>query len=118
MPKQAALLKPCRVLLANDHSVVLRGLETLLESQIGIEICGEASSGYEAVEFAKKTKPDLAVLDITMPELDGLEATRQIRDACPETEILILTMHFAKHIANQIMTGGHTRLYSEIRSGV
>ena len=67
-----------RILLADDHSVVWRGLRTLLETQAGWEICGEASNGREAIELTRELQPDVIVMDISMPELNGLEATRQI----------------------------------------
>ena len=82
-----------RILIADDHAVVRTGLRTLLESRAGWEVCGEAADGREAIEKAGKLKPDVAVIDIGMPLLNGVEVTRRIRTVAPETEILILTMH-------------------------
>lgn len=98
--------KPYRVLLADDHAVVRSGLRTLLESQPGLEVCGEATTGVEALEFVKKGKPDLVLLDLTMPEMNGLEAARLIREQSPETEVLVLSMHFSEEIARDVLRSG------------
>lgn len=82
-----------RVLLAEDHNVVREGLRLLLSAQPDMEVIGEARNGLEAVESARKNCPDVAVLDISMPELDGLQAAERIRIDCPDTRILILSMH-------------------------
>lgn len=82
-----------RVLLAEDHNVVREGLRLLLSTQTDMEVIGEAKNGLEAVAFARKNCPDVAVLDISMPELDGLQAAERIRIDCPHTRILILSMH-------------------------
>src|ERR1700739_4738598 len=84
---------PFRILLADDHEVVRRGLCALLRAQPDWEVCGEASNGREAVEKALKLKPEVVILDIGMPSLIGLEATRQILKAYPQVKILILTLH-------------------------
>jgi DNA-binding NarL/FixJ family response regulator len=95
-----------RILIADDHSVVRAGLRTLLESRTGWEVCGEASDGRDAVEKATKLKPDVAILDIGMPLLNGVEATRRIRAASPSTEILILTMHESDELVQQVVQAG------------
>jgi len=82
-----------RVLLAEDHNVVREGLRLLLNSQPDLEVIAEAADGRQAVALARSHCPDVAVLDISMPELDGLQATRLIRKECPRTRVLILTMH-------------------------
>ena len=82
-----------RILLADDHPLMQQGIRSVLESQSGWTVCGEAGNGREAVAMAKRLSPDVAVLDITMPELNGLEAARQIRRETPSVEVLILTMH-------------------------
>ena len=82
-----------RILLADDHKIVRKGLKGTLEEYAGWQVCGEASDGREAVELSLKLKPDIAILDLTMPELDGIEATRQIKKALPQVEVLIFTMH-------------------------
>jgi DNA-binding NarL/FixJ family response regulator len=75
-----------RILLADDHDVVRKGLRGLLEANPGWQVCGEAANGREAVKLAMRLKPDLAVLDLEMPELNGLEATRQIKKNCPTSK--------------------------------
>lgn len=82
-----------RVLLAEDHNVVREGLRLLLSAQPDIEVVGEARNGADALEAARRACPDVAILDISMPELDGLQAAERIRLACPDTRILILSMH-------------------------
>lgn len=82
-----------RVLLADDHTLVREGVRLLLEGQGDVEVVAEAADGREAVEKARLSHPDVAILDISMPEMSGLEASRQIKISDPETRILILTMH-------------------------
>lgn len=86
-------MRRVRILVADDHAVVRRGVRALLEAQQGWEVCGEATSGRQAVEKVRQLKPDVAIVDISMPELSGLEATRQIAKLAPQTRVLILTMH-------------------------
>jgi len=81
------------VLIADDHPLVLSGLRALLETLDGIEVVGEAVDGREAVRMAMSLRPDVAVIDLQMPELDGVEATRQIAERLPGTAVLVLTMH-------------------------
>jgi DNA-binding NarL/FixJ family response regulator len=95
-----------RVLLADDHDVVRQGLHKLLEDHEDWEVCGEASNGREAVDMAKKLKPDVAVIDLSMPELNGLEATREIRKELPETEVLVLTMHENDELIRESLIAG------------
>lgn len=95
-----------RILIADDHSVVRAGLRALLESRPGWEVVAEASDGRDAVEKATKLKPDVAVLDIGMPLLNGVEATRRIRSSAPSTEILILTMHESDDLVQQVVNAG------------
>ena len=86
-------MKPIRVLLAEDHNVVREGLRLLLDAQPDIQVVGEATTGQEAVVLAREGCPDVAVLDISMPDLDGVQAASVIRTECPQTQVLILTMH-------------------------
>jgi DNA-binding NarL/FixJ family response regulator len=95
-----------RILIADDHAVVRRGLRALLASQPGIEVCSEAASGQEALDYVKKEKPDLLVLDLTMPEMNGLEVARAVRQESPDTDILVLTMHFSEEIAREVLRSG------------
>jgi two-component system, NarL family, response regulator NreC len=82
-----------RVLVADDHTIVRQGLVGILKASDEVEVVGEAADGAEAVEKATKLKPDVVVLDVSMPHLSGLEAARRIREALPATRILVLTMH-------------------------
>lgn len=82
-----------RVLIADDHGIVRSGLRLLLEQQEGIEVIGEATDGAEARDMAIRERPDLALLDITMPKMTGLQATREIKEQAPEVAVLILSMH-------------------------
>src|SRR5665809_165891 len=82
-----------RILIADDHGIVRSGLRLLLEREPDIEVVGEASDGVEAREKAISERPDLAILDVKMPRLTGLQATREIREQVPEVAVLILSMH-------------------------
>jgi DNA-binding NarL/FixJ family response regulator len=95
----------CRAVIADDHDVVRSGLRSLLVAA-GIQVVGEASNGREAVERSRELKPDVVVMDISMPELNGLEATRQIIAELPGTEVLILTMHQAEELVRQVLDTG------------
>jgi len=97
---------PVRILIADDHHVVRTGLRALLESKAGWQVCAEATNGREAVEQAGQLNPDVAVLDIGMPLLNGVEATRQIRKLSPHTEILILTMHDSELLVQEVLEAG------------
>jgi DNA-binding NarL/FixJ family response regulator len=85
--------KKIRILLADDHNIMRRGLRLLLERQPGFEVVGEAADGRQAVERAEATKPDVAVLDIAMPNMSGIEAAQRIRVLLPQAAIIILSMH-------------------------
>src|ERR1700729_3324877 len=93
-----SLMKPLRILVADDHDLMRRGIKTLLQTHAGWEICGEAQTGREAVSRTEELKPDIVVLDISMPDLNGIEAARRIRKASPETEVLILSLHFSDQL--------------------
>jgi DNA-binding NarL/FixJ family response regulator len=97
---------PLRILVADDHQVVRTGLRTLLETERGWQVCAEATNGREAVEKAGALKPDIAVLDIGMPLLNGVEATRQIRKLSPKTEVLILSMHDSEVLIQEVLEAG------------
>ena len=95
-----------RILIADDHSVVRAGLRSLLESHPGWEVCAEAADGREAADKAAKHKPQVAVLDIGMPLLNGVDATRRIRKSSPDTEVLVLTMHESEDLVQQVIEAG------------
>ncbi len=97
---------PLRILLADDHEVVRRGLCALLRAQPDWEVCGEASDGREAVEKAVALKPEIIILDIGMPNLNGLEATRQILKANPQTRVLILTLYDSDQVVQEVLGAG------------
>jgi DNA-binding NarL/FixJ family response regulator len=97
---------PVRILIADDHPIVRRGLRTLLETKRGWKICGEVGNGREAVARAKALKPDVAILDIGMPGLNGVEVTRQIRKVSPKTEILILSAHGSEKLVREVVDAG------------
>jgi DNA-binding NarL/FixJ family response regulator len=95
-----------RILLADDHDVVRRGLSALLASRPDWQVVGEASNGREAAALAIKLKPNVAILDLSMPELNGLEATRQIRKEVPETEVLIFSMYESEQFVRDLLAAG------------
>jgi DNA-binding NarL/FixJ family response regulator len=99
-------MAPFRILLADDHEVVRAGLRALLEEQSGWEVVAEAADGREAVEKASKLKPDVVVIDIAMPSLNGLEAVRQIVKAVPNTKVLVLTMYDSDPLIQQVLQAG------------
>ena len=94
------------ILLADDHEVVRRGVRALLEANRGFVICGEACDGREAVDMAAQHHPDVVVLDISLPALNGVDATRQIRKVAPKSEILIFTMHDSEEIIREALGAG------------
>lgn len=95
-----------RVMLADDHAVVRRGLRTLIEGVPGWEVCAEAADGNETVKLAAETKPDVLIMDLSMPGLGGVDATIQIRKVLPQIEVLILTMHESDRLAGQALRAG------------
>src|SRR5713226_4878997 len=99
-------MKPFRILVADDHDLMRRGIKTLLESHPGWEVCGEAKTGREAVEKAEELKPDIIILDISMPDLNGVEAARRIRKSSASTEILILSIHYSDQLIREIVDAG------------
>jgi len=99
-------MAPFRILLADDHEVVRAGLRALLEEQQGWEVVAEAVDGRDAVEKATKLKPDVVVIDIAMPSLNGLEAVRQIVKAVPHCRVLVLTMYDSDPLIQQVLQAG------------
>ena len=94
------------ILIADDHAIVRRGLRALIQSQPKWEVCAEASDGREAVEKVAQLAPDVAIVDIGMPVLNGLETTRQILQRHPRTEVLILTMHKSDEVVREVLKAG------------
>jgi DNA-binding NarL/FixJ family response regulator len=97
---------PVSILIVDDHPVVRKGLRALVESRRGWRVCAEAANGREAITRARAEKPDVAIVDIGMPGLGGIEATRQIRKASPETEVLILSAHGSEKLARELLDAG------------
>ncbi len=95
-----------RILLADDHEIVRRGLCSLLQKREGWEVCGEASDGRQAVEMAKQLKPDVVILDIGMPYLNGLDATRQLLQHDPQFKIIVLTITDADQVIREALDAG------------
>src|SRR5262245_19353561 len=99
-------MKKINVLLVDDHTVVRKGLRALLQSEEDIEVAGEAENGRQAVMLARKTPPDVVVMDIAMPLLNGLEATRQILRMVPTARVLVLTSYGDDECVEQMMQAG------------
>ena len=99
-------MKPITVLLAEDHLMVREGFRSLLKHERDIEVVGEAETGRQAVQLTRKLRPEVVVMDIAMPLLNGLEATRQIRKAVPETKVLVLSAHSDDAYAEQMIEFG------------
>jgi DNA-binding NarL/FixJ family response regulator len=99
-------LSALRILIADDHEVARKGIRALLESHAGWEVCAEARDGREAVECASRLKPDVLVLDIGMPNLNGLDAARQILVIMPDARILILTVHDSEQMVREVLATG------------
>ena len=98
--------KKLRILVADDHELVRRGIRGLLRTRRGWSVIGEAVNGREAIEKVHRLKPDIAILDISMPDLDGLQAARTIREAIPTTKVVVLTMHESDHMVRRVLDAG------------
>lgn len=99
-------MKRLSILIADDHELVRRGIRQLLLARRGWKLVGEATSGPDAIAKIRKLKPDIAILDIGMPELDGLEATRQLAKAAPKTRVIVLTMHDSMLMVKRALESG------------
>lgn len=104
--KANSVVKTVRILLADDHKVVRHGTRALLSKMPEWEIIGEVDNGRDAVSLTEKLKPDIVILDIGMPQLNGLDATRQIKKIAPETEVLIFTAHEAEELVHDVFDSG------------
>ena len=95
-----------RILLADDHTIVRQGLARLLEDQPGFKVVGEAINGRIAVDKARELEPDIVIMDIAMPEMNGIEAAKRIRKYLPQTKILILSMYSHEHYIHELLEAG------------
>ena len=95
-----------RIIIAEDHKMMRQGLRTLLEEKLGYECVAEADDGYEAVSKAKELMPDFVIMDIGLPNLNGIEATRQIKAHLPEIEVVVLSMHASRNYIIQVLQAG------------
>src|ERR1700746_1303247 len=100
------VLNNLRILIADDHEIVRKGLKTLLASRSEWVICAEAATGRDAVALAAQHRPDIVIMDIAMPELNGLEATRQILKLLPKTQVVILSFHYSDQLARDVLNSG------------
>jgi two-component system, NarL family, response regulator NreC len=107
---------PIRILIADDHDVMRHGTRSVIEREPGWEVCGVASSGREAVTQASELAPDIVIMDMTMPELNGLDAARQIKRRAPHTDILMFTAHESDNLIRDAFRGGSENLRSQVRS--
>jgi DNA-binding NarL/FixJ family response regulator len=99
-------MKTVRILIADDHDLMRRGVRTLLEPHPGWEICGEATTGREAVAKAEELKPNIVILDISMPDLNGVDAANRIKKVSPDTEVLIFSAHYSDQLIREILEAG------------
>lgn len=95
-----------KILIADDHAIVRTGLRTLLTAEPSMELIGEASGGYEAIELVEKTQPDVLLLDLSMPDLDGIEVTKAIKTRFPAVQVLILTIHEDQALLREAIRAG------------
>jgi len=98
--------KPIRILLADDHTIVRQGMARLLEEQPDLKVAGEATNGLAAVDMALELEPDIIIMDIAMPRLNGIEAAKRVRKLLPQCKILILSMYSHEHYVHQLMETG------------
>src|SRR5919112_2950498 len=89
----AAASKVARILIADDHALVREGLRTMLSGEVGLEVIAEANDGQQALTLCRDLKPDLVLMDVRMPVMDGLQATRKIKQEMPKTSVMMVTMH-------------------------
>jgi two-component system, NarL family, response regulator NreC len=95
-----------KILLADDHTIVRQGLKLIISSHADLQVIGEAANGREVLELAEKLKPDVILMDVAMPELNGIEATRRLRDVSPRTKVLVLSMHKEAVYVREILKAG------------
>ncbi len=99
---------PARLLIADDHALLRTGMRAMLEAEPDLEVVGEAGNGREAVDLCRELLPDLVLMDLSMPEMDGIEATRQIKAELPRTGVLVLTAHADQEMLLEAIRAGAT----------
>jgi DNA-binding NarL/FixJ family response regulator len=104
--QEKTAVPPVSILIADDHELVRKGIRTVLQARPGWEVVAEVTDGREAVKKVQQLKPNVAILDISMPLMNGLEAARQIAKGAPQTKVLILTMHDSDPMIQQILEAG------------
>ena len=100
------MMSPCRIVLADDHVLVRQGIRKLIEESPDLQVVGEASDGSELFELLRNVKADLAILDITMPNISGIEATQRVKAIYPGLKVLILTMHKGRELLEHAIAAG------------
>jgi DNA-binding NarL/FixJ family response regulator len=105
-PVEKSEMNKLRVVLADDHPIMRKGLRLLVNEQADMEVVGEADNGREAITLAQRLHPDVVVMDVSMPELNGLKATEKLKELCPETKILTLTRHSDDGYLQQLLQAG------------
>jgi len=95
-----------RILIADDHAIVRTGLRTLLRAEPSMELVGEATGGYEALELVEKTRPDILLLDLSMPDLDGISVTKETKRRVPDVRVMILTIHEDQAMLREALRAG------------
>ncbi|MDH7599265.1 MAG: response regulator transcription factor [Sedimentisphaerales bacterium] len=95
-----------KIMIADDHGIVRQGLRSLIQTRLNHEVIGEAEDGVAAVKMAGELRPDIVIMDVTMPNLNGIEATRLIRKDCPQVKVIALSMHPEKHIVKEALEAG------------
>ncbi|MGB6877206.1 MAG: response regulator transcription factor [Candidatus Acidiferrales bacterium] len=108
---------PCRILIADDHTPLRNMLKATLEAHAGWQVCAEAANGLEAVQKTAEFKPDIIILDLSMPVMNGLEATREILSVSPHVPILMFTNHALSHLAREAEKAGIRQIISKIYEG-
>lgn len=104
--KQPVTKKPCRIVIAEDHRILREGLRSMLSSSPDLEIVGEADNGRDAIRRVDQLRPDLVLMDLSMPKMNGLDAIAEVKSLCPDTKLLVLTVHEAEEYVFESLKAG------------